>query len=372
MDPPSFMGLSHFLEHMVFKGTHSRNAGDIAISLEQLGGSLNGFTEKEFTCFYATVLDEYLENAVDILADLVINPRFDVSDFEIEKQVIFEEIHSVQDTPDDLIHELFVQYVFEPHSLGYPILGTLASVEAITPETVQSFWQSAYKPPKIFVSAAGHLDHNQFVDSVRSKFSKLRNIKQNTYDQVKIGSKRHESVTQKIKQGHVCLGYPGLGYTNPDKFALILINTYLGAGMSSRLFQEIREKYGLAYSIYSFTDYYTDTGLFGIYAGTAGDRLDLTIEAIQKQLTVIKKEGIPEKEIERLKAQIRGHLLLAQEDVSNRMSRMAKMIAYTNDYLDIDTVIRRIEAVSAADILRVSRFLFNENSLYQVTIRPEK
>ncbi len=370
-DPPSCMGLSHFLEHMVFKGTQSRSAFEIATHLERLGGHINAFTEKEFTCFYATVLDEFLPQAIEILADLVRYSRFDPIDFDTEKQVIFEEIHGLEDTPEELIHEFFLQAVFGDHPLGRPILGTAESLAGITLETMRTFWEAHYTANRVIVSAAGNLDHNSLSTLVEGHFTNMASGDSFMSDPVMVAKKRRRIYSQPITQNHLCVGSVGLSYSNPDKFPLILLNTYLGGGMSSRLFQNIREKHGLAYTIYTFSDTWSDSGLFGVYAGTAEDKMALALEAIESELRAVFAQEIPDSELDRLKSQLRGNLLLAHEAVNSRMGRIAKMEAYTGAYMPLESVLDRIQKVDTQDVLRVAKQVLRPENRYLVAIQPE-
>jgi predicted Zn-dependent peptidase len=368
-DPPGKMGTSHLLEHMLFKGTRNRTAYEIATAIENIGGHLNAFTEKEFTCYYATVLDEYLPVAIDVLADLVLNPIFDADDFTNEKQVILEEIHNLEDTPDDYIHDLFIHSVFHRSALGEYILGTEESLNAITLDDLIDFWKNHYVGKAMILSCAGNFQSVQVYRQISGSFSALQPGTIPVLAPFQYGRDFHQHFAFPISQSHLCVGNPGLSYNDVNKFGLVLLNTCLGSGMSSRLFQTVRESKGLAYSVYSFTDYWSDCGLFGVYAGTNPERMADAQAAIQTEIDQLRTEGIPQDEIIRIKEQLKGNLILSNEDSQVRMSRIAKMEQYTGDYLSVEALLEKIHSVRPEEIQSAATRIFSQNQQYSVILQ---
>ncbi|NQT27942.1 insulinase family protein [candidate division KSB1 bacterium] len=369
-DPPGKTGMSHLLEHMLFKGTMNRTAYEIATAIEKVGGHLNAFTEKEYTCFYITVLDEYLSIAIDVLSDLVLNPRFEVDDFINEKQVILEEIHNLIDTPDDYIHDLFINSVFHKSMLGESILGTEETLKAITLDDIIAFWKKQYIGKAMILSCAGNFIPDKFYDQIKDAFSSLPSGTKPDFTPFAYGQDFQKKISYPISQSHVCVGNPGLSYYDANKYALVILNTYLGAGMSSRLFQTVRELKGLAYSVYSFTDYWSDCGLFGIYAGTNPERMTEAQNMIQVEIDQLKKAGIPQEELAWVKEQLKGNLILSNEDTQVRMSRMAKMEGYTGSYLTVETMLEKVYTVQPEDIEATAKKVFNQDQQYSVLLQP--
>ncbi|RMD87229.1 MAG: insulinase family protein, partial [Calditrichaeota bacterium] len=290
-------GISHYIEHMMFKGTKNRKAYEIAESLESVGGQINAFTSKELTCYYAHILDEHLEIAVDVISDILINSVFDEQEMEKEKQVIVEEINNMEDTPEEMIHELFIKDLFPDHPLGFSTLGTRENVWGFTRQDIYDYLSRNYAKNRLVIAAAGNVDHDKLVELVETKFVEFHN----SVDRVLYppnGPRQGENI---IKNGgiqaHICLGTLAYSYRDPKKFPLLILNTLLGAGMSSRLFQNIREKHGLAYSVYSFIDFLFDTGLFGVYIGTDKNKIGASIELINKELEDLKKNPVSKEEL---------------------------------------------------------------------------
>ena len=370
-DPPGKTGMSHLTEHLLFKGTRNRSAYEIATAIEKIGGHLNAFTEKEYTCFYATVLDEYLSIAVDVLSDLVLHPRFDPVDFENEKRVILEEIHNLKDTPDDYIHDLYINAVFDKSMLGESILGTEETLRSITLDDVIEFWKTHFVGNAMIASCAGNLNPARFCDQIKGVFSGLSSGELPRFTPFLYGRDMHKQLTYPISQSHFCVGNPGLSYHDANKYALVILNTYLGAGMSSRLFQKVRESRGLAYSVYSFTDFWSDCGLFGVYAGTSPDRMADAQHAIHEEIDLLRDNGIPHDEIVRIREQLKGNLLISNEDTQVRMSRMAKMEGYTASYLSVEALLERIKSVRSEEIQSTAKMIFNQEQQYSVLLQSE-
>ncbi|MBN2201947.1 insulinase family protein [bacterium] len=365
-------GLSHLLEHMAFKGTVRRSSNEIAVSLESLGGHLNAFTEKEFTCFCALVLDEHLEQAVDVLADIVQHPVLRPRDLRSEKGIIQEEIRNVQDTPEDLIHERFVETVYPRHPLGAPILGFPSSLRRIGREDLIRYRKSRYLFSNCIVSAAGNVDHRRLCRLIDGRFRDLGTGRPARTRPPGIGSVRTRSVHAPISQGHVCTGAPGVSYTDSRKFPLLILDTYFGGGMSSRLFQKLREEQGLSYSVYSFLDFWSDSGLWGVYASTSPETLECALEAIRTETGLLVREGMPAAALERVKSQIIGNLLLTYEDCGHRMSRLAKMEAYTESYTPIERVMRCFRSVTMRDIRAAAESVLYGMEPFTVLLKPGK
>lgn len=355
-------GISHLIEHMVFKGTTHRSAVEIAESLERVGGHLDAFTSKEVTCYSAHVLDEHLELAIDVLSDLVKNPTFPEDEFEKEKAVILREIHHTLETPDDLVFEYFYQDVYPKHSLGLQISGTLDSVSQISAEQEHNFFKKNYVPGRIVIAAAGNVQHEVLVALVQ-KYLDLPNG-DNSRFLVKPswpGKATHHYLSAG-SQTHCCLGFPGIAYADPKKYALLLLNTYLGNGMSSRLFQVVREKYGLAYSIFSFLDFYVDTGIFGIYTAVQPENVDQTIDLIRQELKQLTDNHLHELDFSRVKSQLKGNLVLSLENSGSRMGRLANMEIYLQDYVGLNEVLDAIDQTTLSQVRSVANELIHPDA----------
>jgi predicted Zn-dependent peptidase len=371
-EPSRLNGITHLLEHMAFKGTPGRSTYDIAVSLESLGGHLNAFTEKEFTCYCALVLDEHLPQALDVIADIVQHPLLDESDLENEKRIVSEEIRNLEDTPEDFIHDLFLQTVFAGHPMGFPILGTEKSLGTIRRSNLVRHRIQHYTFNNCIVAAAGHLDHEELVGLVAEKFRHLSDKKRSQCPVAKMDGIHYTKTKAPISQTHVCTGIPGLDYNDPQKFALIVLDTYFGGGMSSRLFQNLREKNGLAYSVYSFLDFWSDTGLWGVYTGTSPEMFGDALRIIQNEYDRLIRPGIPDNDLERVKSQIIGNLLLMFEDTGHRMNRLAKMEAYIQSYVQIDEVIGKMRSITKKDVQAVAETVLDGKEKYMVVLEPEE
>jgi len=364
-------GISHFIEHMVFKGTKKRNAREIAQSMESVGGNLNAFTGKEATCFYAHFLDEHLPIAIDVLSDITCNPRFSPVALMKEKQVILEEIKSVEDTPDELVHEYFMENLFFEHPLGFSILGSKENIKQIKRRNVTDFWKKNYTSDKIVIAAAGNLNHNELVNFVENAFCFNLPV-QNERVAVKFKrGKRKDIIKKGVSQSHICIGNRGISYKDKRKYALLMLNVMLGGGMSSRLFQNIREKLGIAYNIYSFVDFYEDTGLFGTYIGTEEKETEAAVDLILKEFNKFKKNRLTKDEVEMVKSQLKGNLMLGLESTDSRMTRLARMEMYLGDYITLDQVIEDIEKVKKSEIIDISRELLVDDELQTTMIVPD-
>ena len=364
-------GISHLLEHMIFKGTSSRSAYEIATSLESLGGSLNAFTDREFTCFYATVLEENLSQAVDVLGDIIQNAVLDENDLFNEKCIIFEEIKELEDTPEDFVQDSLVQLIFDDHSLGLSTLGSYESVEKIKRDDIVEYKKKFYTPNNIIVAAAGRVNHDFLVELVQQFFQSFPQRPSTFLEPFKLGNVTFKKINSSIKQTHITKGTLAYSYNDPRKYPLMVLNTVLGGGMSSRLFQDLREKQGLAYSVYSLVDLWSDTGLWSVYIGTSPQNSEKVLQLINEELNKVYETGISAVELKRTKSQLKGNFILNMEDISSRMNRLAKMELYSQNYIPIDEVVSRVEAVSQEDIRSLAHELLDRGKIYTAIIEPE-
>jgi predicted Zn-dependent peptidase len=358
-------GCSHYLEHLLFKGTQRRSALEISAAVDRVGGEMNAFTAKEYTCFYARVLDTDLPIAVDVVSDVVNSAMLLRDDVENERSVILEEIAMSDDDPADLVHEAFAHAVFGDTPLGRPVLGTVESIQGLARRTIHGYYRRHYRPDTMVVAAAGNLDHAQVVRLVRRAFGSADALGDRSAVPVapRAGSWRRgprpELVVQQrpTEQANVVLGVPGLSRLDERRFALGVLNAVLGGGMSSRLFQEVREKRGLVYSVYSYATQYADTGLFAVYAGCQPDRVDQVLELCREELAKVADHGISAEELGRGQGQMRGALVLGLEDTGSRMSRIGKSELVYGELLGVTELLRRIEAVTLDDVRTVARTL---------------
>jgi predicted Zn-dependent peptidase len=358
------MGAAHYLEHLLFKGTSRRSALDISASIEAVGGDLNAFTTKEYTCYYARVLDADVDLAVDVVCDVVTDALLRSDDVEAERGVILEEIAMHEDDPGDVVHDLFAQAMFGDSPLGRPILGTVDTIEGISRGMISRFYRARYRPEAMVVAAAGNVDHEHIVRSVRRAFGHvLQADVEPSKPRVSRPARRCSAGTavtsRATEQAHVMLGVPGLVRSDPRRYALSVLSTALGGGMSSRLFQEVREKRGLAYSVYSYAQGFSDDGMFGIYAGCLPAKVDTVLDVCMSQLDDVARNGLTDDEIGRGKGQVRGATVLGQEDTGSRMSRIAKSELLHEPLLSIDEILKKVDAVTADDVRVVARDLLD-------------
>jgi predicted Zn-dependent peptidase len=364
-------GISHFVEHMLFKGTGSRSAEDIAQAIDSLGGHLDAFTAKEYAAYYIKVLDEHLSIAWDILADIVLDPAFKADDIEREKKVILEEIKMVEDTPDDLVHELFTQGLWQGHALGRPILGTPDSVAALDRATLLDFFRRTYVAPHLVIVAVGNVEHAQVRDLVMQRFGKLPAVPAAHRDQPP-GVVPQVIVRDKdLEQSHVCIGVGGYPQNHEDRYTSYVLNTVLGGSMSSRLFQNVREKRGLAYAVFSSLAAYRDAGALTVYAGCANDVVAELVGLVVDEVRGMKAE-LPDLELRRAKDHLKGSLMLSLESTSSRMSNLARQEIYFDRQYGLDETLAGIEAVTAADVRRVAHELFSNGSLGATVLGPTR
>ncbi len=371
-ETPEMAGVTHFLEHMLFKGTDKRSAYDIALSMESVGGYLNAFTSSEYTCYFARCVNTQMERALDVLSDMVLNPSFPEEEVEKEKKVVIEEMKMYRDSPDDYLFEEYSSKMFEGHELGRPVLGFEETVSSFTRQDLYDYMKDRYRAGNLLISVAGNVDHDEVVKLVTDYLGDLsakdvQNEDQplNDFDNSKL------ELTKPIEQTHYILGRRGLNFDHEDKYLLLLANTILGGGMSSRLHQNVREKYGYCYSIQTFTQSYTDSGIWGVYVGTDKDYVEHVHELVVAELNKISEELIPEKELSEAKSQLKGKLLLSQENTSNRMMRLAKSELYFDRFVTLDELVENIDSVTAEQILKFSKDFFDQKYFMEAELSPE-
>jgi predicted Zn-dependent peptidase len=363
-ETPERNGISHFIEHMLFKGTTGRSAEDIARSVDSIGGNLDAFTAKELVCFNTKVLDQHLSLAFDVLADLVLHPLFREEDIEKEKGVILEEIKMEADSPDYLVHEIFSSNFWKDHSLGKPILGTRESVKRLDRNAIQEFYSTVYTPSNLLVTAAGNLTHEGLVALVDQHFASLPPGPAAPSDNVPSTHARIALRNKKaLEQVHMCLGVPSYPLPHEERFACYVLNTLLGGGMSSRLFQNIRERQGLAYAVFSELNPYRDTGCLSIYAGTSIESARRVVESILKEFRQLKDQMVSDEELRRAKDHLKGSLMLGLESTASRMSNLARQEMYFARFFSLDELVESIEAVTAPDVQRIAQTFFDPRQI---------
>jgi predicted Zn-dependent peptidase len=368
-------GITHFIEHMVFKGTKKRDTRAIAQSLEMVGGYLNAFTGKEHTCFYARVLDEHVDLAMDVLSDMILHPTFLPKEIRKEKNVIIEELKQTEDDPDDVIHDYFEKELFGSHTLAMPVIGTEKNIRSFNQKSLLNFLQTHYAADRIVVAAAGNVTHEQAVDLSRHYFGALQSpgISEKTDPSVIVlpAHGRFE-YARPIKQSHICMGTIGYDIRDKRRFPLQVLSTLMGDGMSSRLFQNIRERYGFAYSVYSFNNHLSDTGSFGAYIGTDDTHVDRCIDLVWKEFKNARSIPLKKKEIDSAKAQLKGSIMLGLESTSNRMIRLGSSELYFGELTPQDAVLKLIDGVTLEQVEEVAQDLFHDSRFITVIFRPEE
>ena len=356
-------GISHFIEHLLFKGTERRTAAQIAEEMDAVGGVINAFTSKENTCYYAKVLDENLPLAIDLLSDIFLHSSFDAEEIERERSVILQEISQSEDTPDDYVHDLFNLDFFRNHPIGWPICGRQETVNAFRRHDIVDFFKSRYRPERVVVAAAGNIRHAVLVEEMAARLgssdsavsSPLASIAGETAPEMGSGVYPHAKA---LEQVHLCLGMAGIHQTHPKRYVGYVLNTLLGGGMSSRLFQEIREKRGKAYSVYSFSSAYKDVGYFGVYAGTNLESTEEVVELITAELKKLAGGAISDAELQRTLGQLVGSTMLGLESTDSWMSHIARNEIYFGESITTDEICRRIRAVSRDDVIELAGDLF--------------
>ena len=369
-ETPADSGISHFLEHMLFKGTHSRSAEQIAREVDSIGGHLDAFTGKELVGYTIKVLDEHLPKALDVISDLVLHPLFQPEDVDKEKGVILEELKMELDNPEYLIHEAFMEDFWRGHPLGAPIIGTRANIKSFSPERVAAYHQRVYAPGRIVLTAAGNMQHGA-----------LRRLAEKYFGSLAAGSPlakqskpRAETPflmqKKRLQQVQLCMGVPAMPVADPRRYTAYVMNTLLGGGMSSRLFQNIRERQGLAYSVYSELSLYQDTGCLAIYAGVAKDATRKVVDSILSELTSVMRDGVPDEELRRAKDHMKGSLMLSLESTTSRMSNLARQHLFHGRIISFDEMLREIEKVTARDVKALAKQLFGRGQIGLALLGP--
>ena len=369
-ETPVENGMSHLIEHMLFKGTKKRSAKKIAQELESVGGNLNAFTSKEHTCYTARIVDEHLEIAIDVLADMTCNSRLAPNNLSMEKKVILEEIKESLENPSDHIHDLFSETMWQNQAIGRPILGDMKSVSSIKRKNIISYMKKYYRTGAIVIAAAGNISHQKLVDLVKDKFI-FPEGKSNTAHPIMPPEKNEITFTNNSNaQVHLCLGYAGPKYDSKFLMPALVVNTYLSGGMSSVLFQKVRERKGLAYSVYSFLDLYKDSGLFGTYAGTDKDRAAECIDIILKEFDILKKRRLSSLDLKQVKDQFKGQFALGMESSSSRMNRVARLELYLGIFKTFGQTIKDIEKVTSSEILEYANLTLNRDKMALAVLGP--
>ncbi len=366
-------GISHFLEHMFFKGTKSRSAKDIAQEIDILGGELNAFTSRETTTFYTKVLDEHLPDAVDLLSDILHHSEFKTKEIEREKQVVLEEFKMSEDDPEDLVHDLHSQEIWKGHPLGRPILGTQKRIKSLRRSDILRFMGRRYNPQQIVISVAGKFVWSKLLSHLERSFGHFSSPRAETV--VRQAPKARPGVKSKAKpleQVHFCLGTEGVSQSSPDRYGVYILNMLLGGGMSSRLFQEVRERRGWAYSIYSMHSTYKDTGLFSVYAATGVQTAVKAIRLVLKEFKRLKDKGVGSDELNRTKSHIKGSIMLSLEGTNSRMSRLAKDEMCYGRFVPLNEILKSIDRVTPEKIQSLARQFFDPQFLSLTTLGPLK
>jgi len=363
-EDPQWNGISHFIEHMVFKGTKHRTAEDIARQVDSIGGNMDAFTAKECICFNVKVLDEHLPIAMDVLSDLVLNPVFEIKDIGRERGVILEEIKMDEDNPDYLVHEIFTQNFWKDHPLGKPILGTKETVRKFDQPVVFDSYTQRFNPGNLIIAAAGNINHERFVDLVVQHFQHMKPSKNGYHSQApKVFPRIIMRNKKALEQVQICIGVPCHPIAHAKRYASYILNTVLGGGMSSRLFQNIRERQGLVYAIYSDLNPYRDTGCLGVYAGTSRESASRVVESVINEFRNLKAAPVPEEELRRCKDQLKGSLMLSLESSTARMSNLARQEMYFDRFYSLDELIERVEEVTAEDLQGLANDFFRTENI---------
>lgn len=368
-DTKETMGIGHFVEHMLFKGTKRRTAYQIAREIDDVGGHLNAFTSKEYTNFYVKVLKDDIALAADVLMDIFLNPVFPADEMEKEKSVVIQEIKMVEDTPEDLIHDLSFRTMWPDHPFGYSILGEIETVGSITKQMLTAYRMKHHTQDNIIIGAVGNFEHERLSDLLADPLSVIGAGVPNGIVAPRFDVQR-AVFDRDIEQVHFIIGFSALPYTHPDRYSQLILNTVLGSGMSSRLFQEVREKRGLAYSIYSFLSPYRDSGSLEIYAGTDTDSLEELLQIVNREIKKLTIETLSEAELSSAKGQIKGNLLLSLESTDARLGRMAKNEVYFGRRVESEEIIQSIDRVTARDVLEVARTIIDPDRMTTVFLGP--
>lgn len=368
-ETPDKNGISHFLEHMFFKGTKKRTATEISIDIDSLGGELNAFTSRENTAFYVKVLDEYIDKGVELLSDIFLHSQFLEEEIEKEKGVIKEEIKLVEDTPDDYIHDLFSRTVWGEKGLGQPVLGKRETIKGFTREDLINHVRKYYGTKDTVIACAGNFEPDHVIDLLNHYLGNLRRGSEPELFSPPFFNREIAVYTKDLSEVHICLGVEGLPYASEDRYALAILNTILGAGVSSRLFQEIREKKGYAYSIFSFVSAYFDTGFWAVYAGTGRKKAVIVAELIIREMKNLYKT-LSESELKRAKDQLKGNLILGLESTGSRMQSIARQEIYYKRYFSQKEIMKEIDAVTLEQARSLSKRLINDGKMSMTVLGP--
>ena len=370
VEPVERSGISHLIEHLVFKGTETRTAEDIARAIDSVGGHMDAFTAKEHTCFYVNVLDHHLDMAADLLSDVLLHPRFDPGDIEREKAVVFQEMKMVDDTPDDLVHDLFAERAWPGHPLGRPILGRREVIERLGRDTILHHFTEEYSPGRITVAVAGHAEHDRVVEAFASRFERFVQPSVAHPEVAPVLVPGVHLVEKPLEQVQLVLGFPGISDVAPERYALYLLNDIMGGSMSSRLFQEVRERQGLVYSVHSGAQQYRDAGVLYLYAGTETDNFSKVLKAFLKEVRALKKDGLTAEELARAKDHLKGNLMLSLESSSSRMNRLARQELRFGAFHTVDEMLSHIDGVRPDQVEGLIQKLLDEEQLCLVTLGP--
>lgn len=363
-------GISHFIEHALFKGTRNRTARQIAVDSDAIGGNVDAFTSREVAAYYLKVLDDHLSRAFDLLADLVTAPLFDDSELDRERNVVLEEIKMVEDTPDDLAHEVFIANFWPGHPLGRSILGTAQTLSTFDHDRVSEYFSNIYTPRNLVVSGAGNIEHEQFLEMVVTYFGQLKDCPLDLVASPPFPTAHRIVITKELEQAHLVLGLRCPPMVSEDRYSVLVLNVILGGGMSSRLFQTIREERGLAYSVYSGMNTFTDAGYLSVYAATSPEQLAEVVNLTVGEFDKLKNEEVEEAELVRAKDQLKVSIMLGLESTSARMSNLARQEIFFGRQFTLDEIIHRIDSVSAADVLRVSNDIFRGQQVGVTAVGP--
>jgi predicted Zn-dependent peptidase len=364
-------GISHFVEHLLFKGTETRSSQVIAQSIEDYGGSLNAFTEKEMTCYYARVLTEQIYLTLDIFCDMLLNSLYALEELELERQVILEEIKMYEDTPDELVYDLLFKTIWGNNPLALPVTGSYNSVSKLTRGDIIDFVKNYYTPDNIIFSISGNFDHDKVIGKIKQHFEHIKLSKKTFTIETPVLKPAVSIQSKDIEQAHVCLATKGLSISSPDRYPLAVIDIALAGGISSRLFQEVREKRGLVYSINSYKALYRQSGVFGVYAGTSVQNINEVLRLVMEEFNKIKEEGLSEDELIRAKKQLKGSLLLGLESSYYRAYRNAHSEIYFGKIYSVEEICELIDDISMEDLKRVAEIIFDDNSYALSIVGPK-
>jgi len=370
-EPESLAGISHFLEHTVFKGTKNRSTFEIASSLESVGGHLNAFTTKEYTCYHARFLSEYLEEAVDVLSDLLLHPTFPSAEIEREKSVVLDELRDSKDVPEELAFDTFEEFLYPDNSIGKPILGNETSINGFTPEALTAYLDQNYSPENTIIVAAGFVNHDALVKLIEDRYDRPGSGA-NNFESLEASSyvPGKEIRTKDIQQSHLITGLPIFSVFDERRYDIAVLNSILSGGMSSRLFQNIREAHGVAYQIFSFVNLYRDTGSFGVYLATDPVKRDLAVELTLTELEKMVKDPVSDAELEMVKAQYKSGIVMGDESMERRMMRLGRQQIYYGENIGLDKFLKKIEAIDVERIQVLARELFNPDKFFTSILEP--